>query len=89
MEGRKMEKVKVKRGKVELNFNPKIYCYNCIIQTKKKFNKICRISIKKDSNNIKLVLIPKERNINLEILGYEFFNHALNTIKETTPELMI
>lgn len=88
MVGRKVEKIIVKRRNVELNFNPKIYCYDCVLQTKKRFDKICKISIKKDSDNIRLVLAPKDKNVNLEVLGYEFFNHVLSTIKETTPEMI-
>lgn len=88
MEGEKMEKLIVKRRNVELNFNPKIYCCDCIFQTKKKFDKFCKISIKEDLDNIKLVLIPKDKNVNLEILGYEFFNHVLSVIKETTSEMI-
>ena len=55
---------------------------DCVKKTKKLFLKQCKVLIKKRKNLIEVRLKPKSKRANLEILGYEFCNHMLNTLKE-------
>jgi hypothetical protein len=51
-------------------------------KTKKLFLKECKVSIKKRRDLIEVKLKPKSKKANLKIIGYEFYNHLLNTLKE-------
>jgi TRAP-type mannitol/chloroaromatic compound transport system permease small subunit len=72
--------VTVKDGKVEVEINKKIYDYKCVLKTKDAFKKDNNVSIKK--GDMIYVTIKPKKKVNLELLGYEFFNHLLNTLKE-------
>ena len=77
-----MEKVKVEKGKVNVEINPNIYSYDSVLRTSEVFKKICRVKVKKSDGEIFVTLEPKVRGMPLEILGYEFYNYLLNTVKE-------
>jgi hypothetical protein len=44
--------------------------------------KECKIWITKGKDSIEVKLKPKSKKTDLKILGYEFYNHLLNTLKE-------
>lgn len=85
-----MEKVSVEGKSVEVKLNSKIYCYDCALKTKDAFKKLCRVFVKKNDDFIFVALKPKRKikNTELEILGYEFCNHLLNTMKEKNTGLI-
>lgn len=73
-----MEKVKISKAKNEvlLSFNEKIYKKEFIDMAVLDFNKVC--DIKQDKE--KILLKPKEK-VDLETIGYEFYNYVLELIK--------
>lgn len=73
-----MGRVKINKAKNEvlLSFNEKIYKKEFIDKAALDFNKVC--SVKQDKE--KILLVPKEK-IDLEKLGYEFYNYVLELIK--------
>ncbi len=73
-----MERIKVNKEKNEvvLSFNEKFYDRKFIDEAVEEFKEICDIT--KDNNLISLK--PKEK-IDLDILGYEFYNYVLGLIK--------
>lgn len=77
-----MERVKVEKGKVEVTVNPAFYSKECVLKTKKVFSDFAKVSVKKSGDNILIVLKPKTK-VGLEEIGYEFYNHLLNAVKET------
>lgn len=77
-----MERVNIGKKEVSISINPKFYSFDCVKRTKRLFLKDCKVLIKKGRDSIEVRLKPKSEKINLEILGYEFYNHLLNTLKE-------
>ena len=77
-----MERVNVEKEEVSLSINPNFYNYDCVKRTKKLFLKDFNIVVKKTKDSIEVKLKPKSKKVNLETLGYEFYNHLLNTLKE-------
>lgn len=77
-----MERVNVEKGEVSISVNPNFYSYDCVKKTKKLFMKEYKVWIKKRKDSIEVKLKPKSKKANLEILGYEFYNYLLNTLKE-------
>jgi len=77
-----LERVDVEKGKVSISVNPNFYSYDCVKKTKKLFMKECKVWIKKRKDSIEVKLKPKSKKIDLEILGYEFYNYLLNILKE-------
>lgn len=75
-----MERIKVNKEKNEvvLSFNEKFYNKKFIDKAIEEFKGVC--DIKKDSNLI--FLKPKEK-IDINILGYEFYNYVLGLIKNS------
>jgi hypothetical protein len=71
----------VGKGEVSVSINPSFYCYECVKKTKELFSEECKVIIKKRKDLIEVKLKPKSK-IDLEFLGYEFYNHLLNTLKE-------
>jgi hypothetical protein len=78
---RKLEKVKVRKNKVEVTLNRAFYNYESVLRTKKDFSRFAKVLIKKFDDKIVVVMKPKTK-VGLEKLGYEFYNYLLNMIKE-------
>lgn len=76
-----MEKVRVKKGKVEVSVNPVFYSKECVLKTKKVFSDFAKVTVKKTGDELVVLLEPKTK-ANIEEIGYEFYNHLLNTVKE-------
>lgn len=77
-----MERVNVVKGEVNISINQNFYSWDCITKTKKLFLKECKVSIKKGQDSVEVKLKPKSKKVDLEVLGYEFYNYLLNTLKE-------
>lgn len=71
-----MEKIRVSKGKVILNFNPKFYDKGSIEMSAREFKDICSV----DKTEEGFVLSPLTE-IEPEKLGYEFYNYVLGVIK--------
>ena len=72
----------MERKEVRIEVNPNFYNMNCVKRTGKLFLGECKVLIKKRMDLIEVRLKPKSDKTNLEILGYEFYNYLLNTLKE-------
>jgi len=74
----KMNKIQVNKEKnhVIVRFNNEIYCNHCINNATNDFKDICSIEKSKDGFFLK----PK-KEIELETLGYEFYNYVLSLMK--------
>ena len=75
-----MERIKVNREKNEvvLSFNEKFYDKKFIDKAAEEFKEVC--DVKKENNLI--FLKPKEK-IDINTLGYEFYNYVLDLIKNS------
>jgi hypothetical protein len=73
-----MEKIKINQAKNEvlLAFNSKFYPLEFVDKTIIDFSEICHA--KKTKNGI--LLKPKEK-LDINILGYEFYNYILGLVK--------
>ncbi|MCG2718333.1 MAG: HxsD-like protein [Nanoarchaeota archaeon] len=73
-----MEKVKINKIKnqVLVNFNEQFYKKGFIDQAILDFNEVCEVDQTEDG----LLLRPKGE-VNLDILGYEFYNYVLGLMK--------
>jgi hypothetical protein len=67
---------------VEIQINPRIYGLEAVKKTSKIFSKVCRPTIITDLNGTYVFLKPKKGVKLNEIMGYEFYNHLLNVVKE-------
>jgi len=76
-----LERIKVEGRKVKVEVNPAFYSHYCVQKTKERFKKICQVSVIKKDDMLIVTLKPNSK-VNLEILGYEFYNHLLSTAKE-------
>ena len=83
-----LENVKVEENRVRISVNPLFYDINSIEIVKKEFGQISKIFQIKSNPITVLELQPKQKlkPEELEILGYEFYNHLLNAVKETRSE---
>jgi len=78
-----LEKVRVKGKEVRIEINPAFYSYEAVLLTKKILKDVCQVSVRKKEDVILVSLKPKPKmKINLETLGYEFYNYLLNSVKE-------
>lgn len=74
-----------KKGELKVTFDVKIYNPSCILKTADVFSDACQITVKGDpQKKIQIILKPKSKEIALETLGYEFYNYALATIKQSS-----
>lgn len=68
---------------VRVEVNPRFYSYEAVLLTKKVLKGVCQVSVRKKEDVILVSLKPKPKiKINLETLGYEFYNYLLNNVKE-------
>ncbi|MFW9873761.1 MAG: HxsD-like protein [Candidatus Thorarchaeota archaeon] len=73
-----MEKVKINKAKnkVLVNFNEQFYKREFVDKAILDFKEVCDIKKSKEG----LLLRPKEK-LNIDILGYEFYNYVLSLMK--------
>ena len=73
-----MERVKInkKKNEVVLSFNEKFYDKKFINQAVEDFKESC--DIKKDKD---FIFLKPKKGIELDTLGYEFYNYVLGLIK--------
>lgn len=73
-----MEKIKISKNKNEVlvNFNRQFYNEGSIKQAVLDFKDTCDVEEKKEG----LLLKPKQ-NKDIDLLGYEFYNHVLGLMK--------
>jgi len=77
-----LERVNAKKDEVRIEVNPNFYNIDCVRKTGKLFSESCKVSVRKTNDIIEVVLKPKSKKENIGMLGYEFYNHLLNTAKE-------
>jgi len=71
-----MEKIKISKNEVLVNFNKQFYNEESIKQAVLDFKDLCEI----EEKNQGLLLKPKQ-NKDIDLLGYEFYNHVLGLMK--------
>ena len=71
-----MEKIKISKNEVLVSFNKKFYNEESINQAVLDFKDICDA----EEKNQGLSLKPKQ-NKDINLLGYEFYNHVLGLMK--------
>lgn len=72
-----MKRVIVEENGVILTFNKNFYPEEFVRQAISDFNEVCEASYKDE----KLTLKPKTNEIDVQNLGYEFYNYLLGLIK--------
>lgn len=74
-----MKKIEIdkKNNLVKLRFNKHFYKEEFIDLAIKDFDNVCEIKKEKNVLNLK----PKSKEIELETVGYEFYNYLLGLIK--------
>ena len=81
-----MERITVKNDEKEviLDFDTRFYPLNFIVSASKDFSECCWIFVDgSNAQNIKIGLKPKSDDIELQNLGYEFYNYVLGLIKSS------
>lgn len=75
-----MEKVKVnkKKNEVTISFNENFYDEESINKAAEDFKKVCQIKRNKD-----FIILKQKKKININTLGYEFYNYVLGLIKNS------
>lgn len=78
-----MEKITVKKEEkqVLINFDTKLYPSDCIFKAAQDFSDSCWTSVDGSPENLQVMLRPKSEEIDLDTLGYEFYNYVLSIIK--------
>ena len=71
-----MEKIKISKNEVLVNFNKQFYNEEFIKQAVLDFKDLCDV----EEKNQGLLLKPKQ-NKDIDLLGYEFYNHVLGLMK--------
>lgn len=74
-----MKRVTVDRSKnlVILTFNDNFYSGDLINQAVADFDEVCDFSFENEN----FILKPKNRDIDIDNLGYEFYNYLLGLMK--------
>jgi hypothetical protein len=82
------ERIKVEGNKVQLFINPKFYNFEAVKKVKEEFEQVCDVVAADEKSTIFVEMQPKEKVKfeELEILGYEFYNHLLSEVKEMGGE---
>ena len=65
------------RKEVVLTFNDTFYPTNLIKQAMQDFNEVCDSHLEGDN----FILSPKNDEVDIDTLGYEFYNYLLGLIK--------
>ena len=82
---RKMSDIKVdkKENLVRLIVDTKFYGASAVIIAGKEYTESCWVYIDGDANDKLLVTLkPKNKDIDLNTLGYEFYNYMLGLIQD-------
>jgi hypothetical protein len=80
-----MEKIVVKKDekKVLINFNTKFYPSEYIFKSVLDFSDSCWTSIDGSEEILQITLKPRSENIDLDTLGYEFYNYVFAIIRNS------
>lgn len=83
-ERKKLGSVSVEDGRVKVFINPKFYDFEDVKRVKKEFEQVSNIIIADEKSKFCVVMKPKQelKPEEMDILGYEFYNHLLNAVKE-------
>lgn len=75
-----MERIKIntEKNEVTLSFNEKFYNKKSVDKALKDFSKICDVEQNKD-----LILLRPKEKIDINTIGYEFYNYVLSLIKNS------
>lgn len=78
-----MEKITVntEEKQVLVNFDTKLYPSDCVFKAAQDFSDSCWTSVDGTQENLQVMLRPKSDEIDLDTLGYEFYNYVLGIIK--------
>ena len=78
-----MKKVRTNKRKNEvvLNLDTRFYDLNSITISVHAFGECCNTSVGEDKGGmIKVILSPKGGELDIDTLGYEFYNYVLGTM---------
>jgi len=80
--------VVVEKDRVRVIINPVFYNFDAVKEVKKEFDQLSRNVVVDESSKITVFMEPKQKASpeELETLGYEFYNHLLNAVKEFRSE---
>lgn len=82
------KKVNVEGNRVQIFINPKFYDFEAVKLVKEEFEQVSDMVAADEKSMIFVEMQPKQKlkPEELEILGYEFYNHLLNATKEIRGE---
>jgi len=72
-----MKRIVIENNAVVMTFNKNFYPKELIEQSALDFKEVCDCNFQDE----KLALKPKSNEIDIELLGYEFYNYLLGLIK--------
>jgi len=80
-----MEKIVIRKEEKEVlvNFNTIFYPINYVIKSIQDFSDSCWISIDSSGESLTVTLKPKLDDINLDTIGYDFYNYVLAVVKNS------
>ena len=73
--------VQVKAGSVTLKLNSGVYLKKAVLLASEAFGENCWVNLDMSDSSFLVQLTPKEPGIELEPLGYEFFNYVLGIMQ--------
>ncbi|RLE42624.1 hypothetical protein DRJ48_03170 [Candidatus Woesearchaeota archaeon] len=73
--------IAVNREGVTLKLNKDIYLKKAVLLACEAFGEGCWVNLSIQDGAYRVVLTPKQRGLNLEKLGYEFFNYVLGIMQ--------
>jgi hypothetical protein len=77
-----------KNKEVKLVVDTRFYGYGAVLQTAKDYTESCWVLVDGDKNDKLLVTLkPKTNDIELETLGFEFFNYMLGLIQNAIASI--
>ncbi|MBN2013753.1 MAG: HxsD-like protein [Candidatus Altiarchaeota archaeon] len=82
---RKKVSVDERKNRVVAVFDTRFYTPESIKSSAEDFEDCCRLQIRSWKDDITVVLSPKSRDINLDFLGYEFYNYVLARMRSKMP----
>ncbi|MBS1266521.1 MAG: hypothetical protein MAG795_00488 [Candidatus Woesearchaeota archaeon] len=77
-----MDNISVEKGEVRLLVDTRYYGFGAVLTAAKAYLDSCWVYVDGDAADIVLVTLkPKEKEIDVDTLGFEFFNFMLGTIQ--------
>lgn len=73
--------IRKEEKQILINFDTKLYPTECIVKAAQDFSESCWTGMGGNPNKLQIVLMPKSKEVNLDTLGYEFYNYVLGIIK--------